>query len=173
MTRRNNSGEVPAGHPRGLRCGAGFGAAAGALAVLLGAVAGCGGGDASGATVSVYVAAPLCEAARADLAKHGAVAGNFRVAARCLAPTERAGGGVDLATTGSNSRRATEDTSAIATLEAPGPGNKFSHAILESAGIPLVTSSTGVAGMRQIVAAVESAGSSAVRESVREALEPS
>ena len=148
--------------------------AATVLAVALGiAIAGCGGGDASGATVSVYVAAPLCAAAKADLAKHGATVGHFRVAARCLAPSERSGGGVDLATTGSNSRRATEDTSAVATLEAPGPGNKFSRAILESAGIPLVTSSSGPKGMKRIVEAVEGAGSSNVRESVSEALEPS
>jgi hypothetical protein len=151
---------------------------AAALTVLLVAaiaigVAGCGGGDASGATVSVYVAAPLCAAAKADLAKHGATAGHFRVAARCLAPSERAGGGVDLATTGSNSRRATEDTSTVATLEAPGPGNKFSRPILESAGITLVTSSSGGKGMKRIVEAIEGASTSNVRESVSGELEPS
>jgi hypothetical protein len=143
------------------------------LAVLGVGVVGCGGGDASGATVSVYVAAPLCAAAKAELATHGATAGHFRIAARCLASTERGGGGVDLATTGSNSRRATEDTSAVATLESPGPGNKFSRPILESAGIPLVTAPSGGAGMKRIVNAVENAGTSSVREGVREALEPS
>jgi hypothetical protein len=123
--------------------------------------------------VSVYVAAPLCAGAKAELAAHGATAGHFKVAARCLAPSEKAGGGVDLATNGSNSRRATEDTSAVATLEPPGPGTKFSRAILESAGIPLVTSSSGKSGMKRIVEAVESAGSSNVRESVQKSLEPS
>jgi hypothetical protein len=169
LTRRNNSGEVPAGHPRGLPFGAG------ALAALIGAVAiaGCGGGDASGATVSVYVAAPLCAAAKAELSSHGATAGHFRMAARCLAPSERAGGGVDLATVGANSRRATEDTSAVATLEPRGSAIKFTRAILESAGIPLVTAASGRRGMKRIIEAVESAGSSNVRESVREALEPS
>ena len=82
-------------------------------------------------------------------------------------------GGVDLATDGANSRRATEDTSAIATLEAPGPGNKFPRPILESAGIPLVTSASGRTGMKRIVSAVEGAGSSNVRDAVRETLEPS
>ena len=91
----------------------------------------------SGATVIVYVAAPLCAGAKAELASHGATARHFKVAARCLAPSERSGGGVDLATNGANSRRATEDTSAVATLEAPGPGNKFTRSILETAGIPL------------------------------------
>jgi hypothetical protein len=142
-----------------------------AVALTVG-VAACGGGDASGATVSVYVAAPLCAGAKSELAKHGATAGHFNVAARCLAPSERGGGGVDLATVGSNSRRATEDTSAVATLESPGPGNKFSRPILESAGIPLVTSSSGRKGMKQVIEAVESAGTSGVRESVRGALEP-
>jgi hypothetical protein len=140
----------------------------GALAV---AVAGCGDGDATGATVSVYVAAPLCPAAKAELSSHRTTAGHFKVAARCLARSAKAGGGVDLATDGSNSRRATEDTSAVATLEAPGPGNKFTRPILESAGIPLVTSSSGQQGMKRIIQAIEGAGSSAVRESVREALE--
>jgi hypothetical protein len=136
-------------------------------------VAGCGGGDASGATVTVYVAAPLCAAAKADLASQGAAVGHFKLVARCLAPDERAGGGVDLATNGSNSRRATEDTRSVATLEAPGPGNKFARAILESAGIPLVTSPSGKVGMTEIVKAVESAGTSNVRESVQSALESS
>jgi hypothetical protein len=144
------------------------------IAAALGAgLLGCGSGDASGATVSVYVAAPLCPAAKAELASHGATAGNFRIKVRCLAPSERAGGGVDLITTGSNSRRATEDTSSVATLEAAGPGTKFTRPILDSAGIPLLTAASGGRGMAQIVAAVEGAGSSGVRESVREALEPS
>jgi hypothetical protein len=134
-------------------------------------VAGCGGGDASGATVTVYVAAPLCAAAKADLASHGSSVGHFKVVARCLAPSERPGGGVDLATNGANSRRATEDTRAVATLETPGPGNKFARAILESAGIPLVTSPSGKVGMARVIDAVEGAGSSNVRESVQGALE--
>lgn len=147
--------------------------AAAAVAAALGfLVAGCGGGDASGATVSVYVAASLCRGAKAELAAHGLTAGHFKVVARCLAPSERAGGGVDLATNGSNSRRATEDTSAVAILEPPGPGNKFAGAILETAGIPLVTSSSGGNGMSNIIKAVEGAGSSEVRDKVREALEP-
>lgn len=136
------------------------------------ALVGCGGGDSEGATVTVYVAAPLCAGAKAELSSHGATADHFEVAARCLAPSERPGGGVDLATDGANSRRATEDTSAVATLEAPGPGNKFTRAILESAGIPLVTSASGKKGMTEIIEAVESAGTSDVREQTQEALEP-
>jgi hypothetical protein len=137
------------------------------------AIAGCGGGDAAGATVSVYVAAPLCAGAKAEVASHGATAGDFKVAVRCLAASERDGGGVDLATAGSNSRRATEDTSAVATLEPPGPGTKFTRPILESAEIPLVTSASAKTGMKRVIQAIEGAGSSGVRASVRESLEPS
>jgi hypothetical protein len=144
------------------------------VALLAGIVlAGCGGGDASGATVSVYVAAPLCKAAKADLASHGTGVGDFTVAVRCLAPSERTAGGTDLAVNGANSRRATSDTSAVATLEPPGPGTKFSRPILESAGIPLVTSPDAKQGMGRVIKAIEGAGDSNVRESVQGALEPS
>lgn len=147
---------------------------AGMLVAVLGAfVVGCGGGDASGATVTVYVAAPLCAAAKAELSSHGAAAGSFHVAISCLASSERAGGGIDLAANGSNARRAAQDTSAVATLEPPGPGNKFSGPILESAGIPLVTASSAQSGMKRIISAIESAGGGNVRESVQQTLEPS
>jgi hypothetical protein len=134
---------------------------------------GCGGGDSEGATVNVYVAAPLCVGAKQELASHGSTAGHFTVAVRCLAPSETSGGGVDLATDGSNSRRATSDSSAVATLEPPGAGTKFTRAILESAEIPLVTSVSARQGMSRILAAIEGAGDSGVRSAVGDALEPS
>ena len=168
VPRRSNSGEAPAGHPR-VRLSA---AAVVLVAAILG-FAGCGGGDASGATVTVYVAKPLCAAAKSELSSHGATAGKFKVAVDCLASTERSGGRVDLATDGSNSRRATEDSSAVATLEEAGPATKFTRPILETAGIVLVTSSSGDTGMSRILEAVESAGSGNVRESVRNSLERS
>jgi hypothetical protein len=136
-------------------------------------VAGCGGSDSEGATVSVYVAAPLCAGAKQELASHGGTAGHFTVAVRCLVPSEKGGGGVDLATDGSNSRRATADSSAVATLEPPGPGAKFTRAILGSAEIPLVTSPSAAKGMKRILTAIEGAGDSGVRGAVGEALEPS
>jgi hypothetical protein len=136
-------------------------------------VVGCGGSDSEGATVSVYVAAPLCAGAKAELASHGATAGHFTVAVRCLAPSEKNGGGVDLATDGSNSRRATADSSAVATLEPPGPGAKFTRAILDSAEIPLVTSPAAGNGMKRILTAIEGAGDSGVRGAVGEELESS
>lgn len=156
-----------------------------AVAVLLcsllaAALAGCGGGDARGANVTVYVGAALCRAAKADLAGAAGKAGNFAVTAVCL-PAARvvASAGAqpnartDLATAGANARRATEDTSAVALLEAPGQAAKFTRPILESAGIPLVTSPSGEKAMRRTLAAIEEAGSSSVRDGVREALEPS
>ncbi|MBS1845976.1 MAG: hypothetical protein JST53_16290 [Actinobacteria bacterium] len=144
---------------------AGFAAFAVGLVVV-----GCGGTDSEGAMVNVYVAAPLCSGAKAELAAHGATVGHFTVAVRCLAPSERADGGVDLATVGSNSRRATADSSAVAALEPPGPATKFSRAILGSAEIPLVTSASAQKGMERILTAVESAGDSGVRGSVLTAL---
>lgn len=149
------------------------GAAVLVAAAVAVAVAGCGGGGSDGATVSVYVAQPLCAAAKSELSSHGPTAGHFEIAARCLAPSERPGEGVDLAADGANSRRATQDTSTVATLEMPGPGNKFTRSILESAGIPLVTASSGASAMKRVIEAVESAGTGSVRESVRGTLEPS
>jgi hypothetical protein len=144
-----------------------------AAAILGIGIVGCGGGASDGATVSVYVGASLCKGAKGELAAHGASAGHFKVAARCLKPSRREGGGVDLAIDGSNSRRATSESSAVATLEAPGPGNEFTHSILESAGIPLVTSASGGRAMKRVIEAVEGAGGSGVRSKVQEALEPS
>jgi hypothetical protein len=144
------------------------------MAAVLGLmVAGCAGSDSEGATVSVYVAPPLCAGAKQELVSHGATAGHFTVAVRCLAPSESAGGRVDLATDGSNSRRATADSSAVATLESPGPGTRFTRPILESAEVPLVTSASADKGMSRILTAIEGAGDSGVRGSVGEALEPS
>jgi hypothetical protein len=133
-------------------------------------ILGCGGGDAAGATVTVYVGAPLCSAAKKELASHGEEAGHFTVAIKCLAGVEKPGGGTDLATVGSNSRQATEDTTSVATLESPGPANKFALPILESANIPLETNSDGRTGLKPILEAVESAGTNDVRTSVQSSL---
>ncbi len=148
--------------------------------LLLAALAGCGGGDAKGATVTVYVGASLCPAAEAALASAGGRSGNFAVTAVCLPATTvppATGTGTasrtDLATAGANARRATEDTSAVALLEAPGQASKFTRPILETAGIPLVSSSSGKAAIQRTLTAIEEAGSSSVRDGVREALEPS
>jgi hypothetical protein len=146
--------------------------------LLVALASGCGGGDAKGAEVTVYVGASICPGAKSELANHAGKAGSFKVRAVCLPATEApASAGTpartDLATAGANARRATEDTSAVALVEPPGQASKFTHPILETAGIPLVTSPSGKAAMARTLEAIEKAGSSSVRDGVREALEPS
>lgn len=116
--------------------------------------AGCGeGGAASGATVSVYMAAPLC--ARAS----GGRAGDLKVRLVCLAPVEKEGR-VDLAAAGANARRATEDSTAVAYVEAPGPAAEFSRSIVEAADIAWIETSSGSGAMKRILSALEADTSS-------------
>ena len=104
--------------------------------LLLAVLAGCGeeSGVADGATVTAYVAAPLCGEAKLELEREGARAGEVRVRLFCLETTGGAGG-VDLATVGENARRASEDSTAVGYLEAPGRAARFATPILETAGI--------------------------------------
>lgn len=125
------------------------------LVVAVAAFAGCGtGGASSGATVSVYVAAPLCEEAQ----KEGRAAGDLEVRVVCLPPSGTRQ--VDLAAAGAAARRATEDSSSVAFLEAPGPAAKFSQAIVEAADIAWIETSSGSTAMRRIDRALEGDGSS-------------
>ncbi|HEX8754349.1 MAG TPA: hypothetical protein VF731_13135 [Solirubrobacterales bacterium] len=139
------------------------------------ALAGCGGaeGVSSGATVSVYAAASLCAGAQRGLAEAGSAAGSVRVRVLCLEP-ERSGGRLRLATVGANARRATEDSSAVAYLEASDPAaNRFAEPILESADLGWSEARSGAAGVRRVLRAIAAAGTGSVREAVREALEAS
>ena len=140
-----------------------------ASALLLAVAAlgtGCGeGGVGGGATVSVYVAAPLCKEARGALQQAGGKADDLEVQALCLSPVE-SGGGVDLATAGANARRATEDSSSVAFLEAPGPAAKFSQSIVEAANIAWLETSSGAATTRHVLEALEERGSSSPRAAV-------
>lgn len=116
--------------------------------------AGCGeGGAASGATVSVYMAAPLCGQAS------GGRAGDLEVRLVCLAPVEK-GGKVDLAAAGANARRATEDSTAVAYVEAPGRAANFGQSIVESANLAWIETDSGSAAMRRILNALEGDSSS-------------
>jgi hypothetical protein len=142
-----------------------------AVISILGA-SGCGegGGVARGATVTAYVEAPLCAGARSELARESAHADAVRVRAVCLSGA-RAGTRLDLATVGADARRATEDSTSVAYLEARDPAaSRFSRPILESAGIAQLTSSSGEAAMRQVLHAITDANSSSLRDSVFEAL---
>lgn len=145
-----------------------------ALAVLLGAaLTGCGGaeGVASGATVTAYVVPPLCAEASRELAREKGRAGDLHVKAVCLPPVESRGR-LRLATVGANARHATEDSTAIAYLEAPGRASRFAHPILEAAEIPRIAASSGKKAMAKLVKAIESTGSSgSLRTSLSNELE--
>jgi hypothetical protein len=147
-----------------------------ALAVVVSALlllgSGCGeeGGAASGATVTAYVAAPLCGDAKRELADQGARAGDVQVRLFCLART--GGRRLDLAAVGANARRASEDSSSVGYLEQPGPAARFSATILEAAGIAQVEDNSGATAMARLLRALREADSGSPREAVREALDP-
>lgn len=122
------------------------------------------------AVVSAYVAAPLCATAEDELARQGGEAGSVRVRALCLTRVEDAAG-IDLAAAGANARRASEDSTAVAYLEPPGPATRFSQPILESAGIAHLSDRSGERGMARLMTAVREAGdATSLREAVAEAL---
>lgn len=142
------------------------------LCAALAVFAGCGsGGAAPGASVSVYVSARLCPAAQRELRSEGGRAGDLRVRVRCLGD-ERRGGRLDLATVGANARRATEDSTTVAYVEARDPAAaQFADPIVESAGIASFRAVSGSAAMRRVLAAVrEAAGSGSLRGAVRDDL---
>jgi hypothetical protein len=144
------------------------------LALLaLAAVAGCGGGEgvASGATVNVYVGAGLCRGAREALSRQQGRAGEVEVRALCLRPVV-AGKRFDLAIQGANARRASEDSTAVAFLEAKGKPAEFAKPIVEEAGIAFVEAAAGEVAMERVLRAIADAGTSgSLRGKVREALE--
>jgi hypothetical protein len=148
-------------------------AASAAAIFLLVALAGCGGAEGveAGATVRAYVVQPLCAGAEQQLQGAGGRAGEVHVQAICL-PSAESDGQLELARAGANARRATEDSTAVAFIEAPGPDNEFSDPILESAEIPSIASSSGTRAMTQLLRAIDNAGSSSsLRASVSEELE--
>ncbi len=144
---------------------------AGSCALLL-VAAGCGEGEgvADGATVAVYVAAPLCAEAKGELAREGGEVGGIGVRVVCLTDAER-GERLSLAAVGANARRATEDSTTVAYIQQPGPATRFSQPILESADIASINASSGATAVGRVLDAVAAADSGSLRESVREALE--
>jgi hypothetical protein len=122
--------------------------------------AGCGesGGVASGATVNVYVTAPLCAEADKELARQGGQAGDVRVQVTCLSRAE-SDGELDLAAIGANARRATEDSAAIAYIgERTKAATRFSAPILEEAGIRQYSGTSGVRAMRKLLSTLDEEG---------------
>lgn len=142
-----------------------------ACALFIG-VAGCGSGaGVSGdATVTAYVEAPLCAAAKQELAGRGGRAGELRVQAICLPPMAN-DKKLNLATLGANARRATEDSTSVAYLEAPDPrAARFTHPILETAEVPWISQASGAAAMSHLLKLIESADSGSLREQLGDAL---
>jgi hypothetical protein len=140
----------------------------GVLACALAAGAlGCGGeeGVAEDATVTAYVEAPLCAGAKNQV---GSTSNSVEVRFVCLADP-RGGNGVELATVGANARRATEDSTSVAFLETPDPAvNRFTHPILEEAGIGWFTAPTRQAATLPLLEAVAEADRGSLREDVRQ-----
>ena len=152
---------------------------AAALAAAL--VAGCGEeGAAGGATVTVYVSAPLrgdeaqagrrlCGEAR-EGAEQGKGAEDLRLRVVCL---DAAGpdGKWTLTQVGANARRATEDSTAVAYVGEPDPeARRQSRPIVDAAGIAEVGGMTGRAAVAQVEAAIAEGDESEPRQAVFEAL---
>lgn len=143
-----------------------------ALALL--AIAGCGEGEgvADGATVTAYVAAPLCAEAERELARGGGRAGDVRVRVSCL-PSAESGRELDLALIGANARRATEDATTIGYIGEPtNAATRFSAPILEAADIPQLSQRSGAAAMAKLLKALEQASgdSGSLRQSINDEL---
>jgi hypothetical protein len=130
------------------------------LGTVVAAAGGCGeGGAQSGATVSIYVVPPLCQEARRKVDEAGREAGDLEVRVLCLRRVER-GGQTDLAMAGKNARRATEDSTSVAFLEAPGAATAFTRSIVESGEVAWVQTSSVAAPVGRILRALEGDGSS-------------
>jgi hypothetical protein len=158
------------------------------LVLLLGAgamVAGCGEeGVAGGATVTVYVSAPLrgeeagagrqlCDEAR-EQASQGKgdedELNELRLRVVCL-DASGAGGGWTLAKVGANARAATEDSTAIAYVGEPDPeARKQSRAIVAAAGIAQIGRAGGREAVAQIQAALGESDSGDPRDAVFDVL---
>ncbi len=125
---------------------------------------------ADGATVTAYVEASLCAEAQRELRRHDGRTGDLKLRAVCL-PSPHEARKVSLATIGANARRATEDSTSVAYLEAPDPAvSRFTHRILETAQIPWISEESGSAAMSRLLKLIESAGSGSLRQQLREDL---
>ncbi len=150
------------------------------LAVL--AVGSCGeGGAEEGATLTVYVSAPLsgteasvgrpvCAEAREEARRSGEP-GGFELRVVCLdaaGPDRR----WTLAQVGANARRATEDSTAVAYLGEPErAARRQSLPIVEAAEIAELSELSGEEAIAEIAAALEESDSNDPRQAVFDALE--
>jgi hypothetical protein len=105
--------------------------------------------------------------AQHELARRGAEVDGVKVEVSCLPDAEARVGKVDLARTGADARRATQDSTTVGFVEEPGPEAGFSRPILEEASIAQLTSSSGAKALATILAELESRSSDeSPRESV-------
>jgi hypothetical protein len=138
------------------------------VALLAAVLFGCGEGSGveEGATVGVYAGAAVCPGAEAALMRAGDEADSVRVRVVCAGPVER-GGRLDLAAAGTNARRATEDSSAVAYLEVRDPAVAFIRPILDEAKIAMIVDGSGPRGMATVLDALRSRdGGESPREAV-------
>ncbi|MFL5832429.1 MAG: hypothetical protein ACJ76B_00405 [Solirubrobacterales bacterium] len=147
------------------------------LVLLVALASGCGEeGAAGGATVAVYVSAPLrgaeagagqrlCDEAR-EQAGQGRRGEELRLRVVCLDASE-GGRAWTLAQVGANARRATEDSTAVAYVGEPDPeARRQSQPIVDAAGIAQLGGMTG----REAVAAVRAAISEGDESEPRQAV---
>lgn len=136
------------------------------LAVLATVASSCGeeGGAAAGATVTVYVSAPLrgdeadagrrlCDEAR-EQAAQGKGDEDLEVRVVCLDASGREGAWT-LAQVGENARRATGDSTTIAYVGEPDPAaRRQSRPILDAAGIAAIGGVGGREAIARVLAAL-------------------
>jgi hypothetical protein len=147
---------------------------------LLAAAGGCGEeGAAAGATVRMYVSAPLrgpearagrrlCGEAR-EQAGQGKSGDGHELRVVCL-DASGDGGGWTLAQVGANARRTTEDSATIAYLGEPDPAaRKQSRPIVEAAGIAELGGLSGREAVARVVKAMEEGDATQPRDAVFDA----
>lgn len=144
------------------------------------ALPGCGeGGAESGATVTVYLSAPLrgaeaaegkafCDEARGEVARSGEIEG-LELELVCLDAAGETGRWT-LARVGANARRATEDSTTIAYVGEPEEGaRKQSRPIVDAAGIAAIGGVSGEEAVAKVAAAIREGDASEPRQAVFEA----
>jgi branched-chain amino acid transport system substrate-binding protein len=147
-------------------------------ALLAVVVAGCGeGGAESGATVRVYVSAPLhggeaaagrrlCAGARDGAARAGNEVEDLKLEVVCL----DAAGGTGrwtLARVGANARRATEDSTTVAYVGEPAArARKQSRPIVDAAEIAEISELSGKEAVARVISAIREGDASEPRDAV-------
>jgi hypothetical protein len=150
------------------------------LVLLIALASGCGEeGAAGGATVTVYVSAPmqgaeatvgrrLCDEARGQ-AVQGRGGEELRLRVVCLDASE-GGRAWTLAQVGANARRATEDSTAVAYVGEPDPEARLqSRPIVDAAEIAELAGMTGREAVAKVEAAIAEGDESEPRQAVFDA----